>query len=211
MRGWFRLLTFRSTREELRALDRQHLWLGLIVTWLVGAGRWHAPYASPAQHAGLGSLVYVCALSGLVWLLYLPLRLEAWSFRRTLTFVSLLSAPAILEVPVHHFFDSWDARVFSAWLMGLVTLWRVALLLWFLVRAAGLPPFAAVVSLLLPVDLIVYALAYLGVEHDIDRYVNAMRELDLLGLLAALALVPTLIAYALLVAARLGARRGKST
>ena len=35
-----RLLTFRSSEEELHRLNYRHLGFGLICTWLVGMGRW---------------------------------------------------------------------------------------------------------------------------------------------------------------------------
>ena len=65
-----RLLTFRITREELARLDGRHLASGLVCTWLVGMGRyWDDPGARWFQHLGIGSVLYVFALSAVLWLL----------------------------------------------------------------------------------------------------------------------------------------------
>lgn len=44
-------------------------------------------------------------------------------------------------------------------------MWRVALLFWFLKRAADLPSYAVVIGSLLPLALIVTALTVLNLEH----------------------------------------------
>jgi hypothetical protein len=207
-----RLLTYRSTPEELHGLDNSHLALGLAATWLVGVGRnWHAPHASWIHHAGLASLLYVAALSLALWLLYLPLRPEAWTFRRTLTFMSLLSPPAILQaIPLRDFLDYREELVLGAWLLGAITFWRTALFLWFLVRSARLRPLEAFLSVLLPLDLIVMALAHYQVRHPIDEFVNAGRSLDVLAMMAFFALPIPLLGYVGVVAYRFVARRRSS-
>jgi hypothetical protein len=211
------LLTFRSSRDELLGLDNSHLAIGLTSTWLVGMGRyWHVPHASwlgadPTrwfQRAGFASLLYVGALSLALWLIYLPLRPEAWSFRRTLTFVSLLSPPAVLQaIPLRDFLDYSEALALGAWLLGAITLWRAALLLWFLVRAARLRPLEALLSVLLPLDLMVIALPWFGVRHELDEFVNAGRSLDLLAMMAFLGLPIPLLGYVGVVVYRLIAGR----
>jgi hypothetical protein len=209
LRDTFRLLTFRSSREELAALDGSHLIVGLVATLLVGVGRyWHAPHASSLQGAGVASLIYLAALSVFLWLLYLPLRPEAWSIRRTLTFLSLVSLPGVLQaIPVREFADYWEALRLGAWVLGVVTIWRVALLLWFLVRSAGLRPLEAVISVLLPIDLILLALAYFQVGHEISDFVNGFRAFDILASMAFLALPLPLLGYAAVVVVRFVARR----
>jgi hypothetical protein len=60
----FRLLTFRASRDELRQFNYRHLALGLMLTWLVGMGRWwEDPHASLLQHLGIGSVVYIFLLA----------------------------------------------------------------------------------------------------------------------------------------------------
>src|SRR5215467_14061083 len=84
-----RVLTFRCKREELLALHDGHLNLGLVLTWLVGVGRyWDNSKVGLFQHSGLGSVIYVFLLSLFLWLLLMPLRPSAWSYRRLLTFIT---------------------------------------------------------------------------------------------------------------------------
>src|SRR5712671_2538046 len=84
-----RLLTFRSSREELLNIGWKHLAFGVLCTWLVGMGRyWDNPRVGLLQHAGIGSVVYVFVLSMLLWLIVLPLKPKDWSYFRVCTFVS---------------------------------------------------------------------------------------------------------------------------
>jgi hypothetical protein len=209
LRDTFRLLTFRSTREDLLALDHSHLAVGVLATWLAGVARYsHIPTYSWEKPIGVGSLVYLPALSLFLWLIYLPLRPEAWTFLRTLTFVSLTSPPAFLQaIPIELCLDYRENRVASAWILGVVTVWRTALLLWFLVRSAGLKPHEALVSVLLPLDLIVLALSSFDVRHAISDYVNAFRELDVLALMAFIYLPIPAVFYVAVVVYRFVARR----
>jgi len=100
----FRLLTFRSTPDELRALKYRELAFGLGCTWLVGMGRWwEDPKASLLQHLGLGSVAYVFILAFFLWLVLWPLTPLHWSLLNVLIFVTLTSPPAILyAIPVRH-------------------------------------------------------------------------------------------------------------
>ena len=77
----FRILTFRASGEELHSLNHRHLALGLLFTWMVGMGRWwEDPQAGLLQHLGIGSLIYVFALSAFLWLILWPLNPPHWSF-----------------------------------------------------------------------------------------------------------------------------------
>jgi len=85
----FRILTFRATREEFQGLNRKHLTLGLVMTWLVGIGRWwEDPRANWLQHLGFGSVVYIFALALFLRLILWPLTTEPWTYFNVLTFVS---------------------------------------------------------------------------------------------------------------------------
>src|SRR5689334_11993983 len=101
-----RVLTFRATRNELRSFDRRHLFLGFLLTWLVGMGRWwEDPRAGLLQHLGVGSLVYVVILSLFLWLIIKPLAVRT-RYVTVLTYVTLTAPPAILyALPVRSWLD----------------------------------------------------------------------------------------------------------
>jgi hypothetical protein len=167
LRTAVRVLFFRSSRDELLHLDHRHLFLGLVATWLVGIGRyWDSPRAGLFQKAGLGSVVYVFVLTTFLWLILWPLRPKNWSWVRLLTFVTLVSPPAALyAIPVEMFTRLETAQTLNAAFLGIVAVWRVALLFWFLKRAADLPGYAVVIGSLLPLALVVTALTLLNLEH----------------------------------------------
>jgi uncharacterized membrane protein HdeD (DUF308 family) len=56
-----------------------------------------------------------------------------------------------------------------------VAIWRVALLVWFLNRLAGLKGLTILVGTLLPLSLIVMALAVLNLEHVIFSIMSGIR------------------------------------
>lgn len=162
-----RVLFFRASREELLGLDRRHLAVGMVATWLVGIGRyWDSPRATLFQKAGLGSVVYVFALATFLWVMLWPLRPRGWSWERLLTFITLVSPPAALyAIPVELFTPLPTAQALNASFLGVVAVWRVALLFWFLKRASDLPVYAVLIGSLLPLAIVVTALAVLNLEH----------------------------------------------
>ncbi|MCA9685485.1 MAG: hypothetical protein KC457_25125 [Myxococcales bacterium] len=178
LRAGARLLSFRLSRDELLALDRRHLAFGFVMTWLAGAGRyWDHPDAELLQYLGVGSLVYVLLLASFLWLLIWPLRPEDWRFSRVLTFVTLTAPPALLyAIPVERFMSLPAAQKANFWFLAVVALWRVALLLWFLIRLGRLPAYIAVVATFLPLALIVIALATLNLEHAVFEFMSGMRQ-----------------------------------
>jgi hypothetical protein len=133
-----RLLTFRSTAEELDGLDLRFMGVGLLGTWFVGIGRyWDSPTASAAQKTGLGSVVYVFVLSAILWIVALPLRPHEWRYPRLLTFITLTSFPAALyALPVERWVGVSAAIVANIWFLSLVAIYRVALYLFFMARGA---------------------------------------------------------------------------
>lgn len=211
-----RLLTFRLTRAEFHLLGRRHLLFGLLCAWIVGAGRyWDNPRASLLQHLGVGSVVYVFALSLLLWLVVAPLRPREFSYRHVCTFVALVSPPAILyAIPVEKFFSLDTASSLNVWFLAAVALWRVALLVFYLSRHARLRRPAVAVAALLPLTLIVTGLALLNLEHVVFNLMGGLeggRTADdaayavlwLLTLISFLLFVPLLLGYvALIVFAR---------
>ncbi|XXF78473.1 hypothetical protein P2318_01575 [Myxococcaceae bacterium GXIMD 01537] len=215
-----RVLTFRIRREELLAMDGRHLAFGLVWTWLVGMGRyWDDPGAKLLQHLGLGSVLYVLALSAFLWLLMWPLCPEDWSFRRLLTFVSLVSPPAALyAIPVERFLSLDVAREMNFWFLAVVATWRVGLLGFYLTRLARLRWYTCIVATLLPLTVIVTALTALNLERAVFDIMSGMRSegtandaayafLFVLTMLSMMSVGPLLLLYGVFVAAAHGRKR----
>jgi phage shock protein PspC (stress-responsive transcriptional regulator) len=202
-----RLLTFRSTREELRNLGTRHLVFGLVCTWLAGVGRyWDNERANLLQHLGVGSVVYVFALSLLLWLIVWPLRPKNWSYIHVCTFVSLVSPPAILyAIPVERVFSLQSAVDINVWFLAVVAAWRVALLFFYLARHAQLGWLKVIVASLLPLMLIVVALTLLNLERAVFSIMGGIAErtgndgayavLLMLTILSFALFIPTLLCY----------------
>lgn len=163
----FRFLTFRRTSPAVVENWRAFLAFGLFFTWLAGIGRyWDNPKAHLVQHLGLGSVVYVFVLALILWLLVLPLKPRHWSYRNVLVFVTLTSPPAVLyAIPVERFVDMGTAQLANSWFLAVVAVWRIALMVAFLRRVAGLSGLAVLITGMLPITLIIVALASLNLEH----------------------------------------------
>lgn len=172
----FRLLTFRLTREEFLAFGRGHLIFGLVCTWIVGIGRyWDNPKAEFLQHLGVGSVVYIFVLALFLWIFIAPLKSGNWSYFRFLTFIALVSPPAILyAIPVEKFTDLRTANSINAWFLFLVAAWRVALLLFALIRFFSMKWLSAVTAAFLPLGLIVLALVFLNLEKAVFNIMGGM-------------------------------------
>lgn len=176
----WRFLTFRQPSRDLREHWKAYLGFGLVFTWLAGIGRyWDNPRAHLWQHLGLGSVAYVFVLALILWGLLAPLRPKSWSYRNVLLFVALTSPPALLyAIPVERFLSMDHARAANAWFLALVALWRVALYSTFLKRVAGLTKGGLFVGTLLPLVLIVVALAALNLEHVVFELMSGIHESD---------------------------------
>lgn len=163
------LLTFRWDRPFLLRMGRGHLLAGMLGTWLAGMGRyWDHPDATVLQHLGLGSVAYVFVLAGFLWLILRPYRVEGLSYRLLLTFITLTSFPALLyAVPVERFTSMALAASINVWFLAVVAAWRLALLYVFIRRFARLHHVFSSALTLLPMALIVSALAVLNVEHAV--------------------------------------------
>lgn len=174
----FRLLTFRITEQEMVGFTRGHLIFGLAFTWLVGMGRyWDDPRAGILQHLGVGSVVYVFVLAFILRLVVYPLRPKNWSYFSVLTFISLVSPPAILyAIPVEKFFSLDVSNSLNAMFLLIVATWRLALLLFFLLRFTGLTGIAPVVAALLPVTAIVFVLVVLNLERAAIDLMGGIRD-----------------------------------
>ena len=202
-----RLLSFRSTREELLRFNFRHLIFGLCCAWVVGVGRyWDNPRVPLLQRSGIGSVIYIFVLAFLLWLISWPLKPKDWTYFRVLTFVSLVSPPAILyAVPVERAFSLEVANGINACFLTIVAGWRVCLLIFFLARSGGLEWQSVITATLLPLTLIVVALTALNLERVVFNFMGGFRErspndasygiLFFLSLLAFLLFIPSFIWY----------------
>lgn len=180
LRDQFRLLTFRTIRPDLDRSRARYWVYVLIVTWIVGVGRyWDHPSAEPWQYAGLGSVIYIFVLSTFLWLIVWPMRPKNWSFENVFLFVGMTSLPAVLyAIPVERFLTLEDAQTVNAAFLGVVAIWRIALYVRFLVGAAGLTVLEVIVATLLPLSAIVVVLAILNLEHVVFNIMAGIREGD---------------------------------
>lgn len=205
----------------MESFDRGHLLFGLVFTWLAGMGRyWDNPRAGWLQHLGVGSLVYVLVLSALLWLILRPVVGRQLSYAKLLTFVSLTSPPAILyAIPVERFTDLPTAQGLNIGFLAVVATWRVALLLFYVIRGLQLRIGEAVVVTLLPLTLIVSALTALNLQHVVFRIMGGLAEEErtahdgayatvvMLTILSVYAFVPLLFCYGFVVLRRWRERR----
>lgn len=153
----WRLLTFRASRDELLGTTSKHLIFGLVCAWIVGIGRyWDNSRVGILQHLGVGSVIYVFVLSLFLWLIIWPLRPQNWSYRSIVTFISLVSPPAILyAIPVQNFYPLRTADAINSWFLFIVAVWRVALLIFYLRRVGQLDVPSIIVGTFLPLTFIV--------------------------------------------------------
>ena len=180
LRIQFAFLAFRPVRISLQ--DDFPRWLAfvLIVTWLAGVGRyWDHPAAEIWQYLGLGSVAYVFSLSALLYLIVWPLRPANWTYKGVLIFVGLTSLPALLyAIPVERVLQLRLAQSINAWFLGVVAVWRVALLFRYLMSSAKLSGFVATTVSLLLLSGIVVTLSLLNLEHVVFDLMAGIREAD---------------------------------
>jgi hypothetical protein len=172
----FDLLTFRILREVMLNFSWHHFIFGLGLTWIVGIGRyWDNPRVGILQHLGIGSIIYIFALSLFLWVLIYPLKAKDWTYFRVLTFVSLASPPAILySIPVELFTDIPTANTINAWFLFIVSVWRVSLLIFFLKRFAELKWFPTITAAILPLNIIIVSLVVLNLERVVFNIMGGM-------------------------------------
>jgi hypothetical protein len=69
-----------------------------------------------------------------------------------------------------------SAQLANVWFLAVVAIWRVALLLKYLINSAGLSGFCVVVATLLPLTLIVAVLAALNLEHVVFKIMAGLED-----------------------------------
>ena len=169
-------------------------------------------YLGLLQHLGIGSVVYVFALAFLLWAFVYPLKPKNWSYFTVVTFVALVSPPAILyAIPVEKLFSFETAVLINVWFLAIVALWRVALLIYFLRVVGRLEVGSVLVASLLPLTLVVVALTWLNLEKAVFALMAGLSErtptandgtfavLQWLSLFAVLLFVPLLVFYLVLI------------
>jgi hypothetical protein len=203
----FRLLTFRLTRDEMLNFNYIHLIAGIIGTWIVGMGRyWDDPKASTLQHLGLGSVIYIFILAAFIWLILLPFKIEKWSYKTVLTFISLTSFPAIFyAIPVERFYSIATANTLNVWFLAIVALWRLCLLYYFLKHFTQLSVGNIITVTLMPICLIISTLTALNLHKVVFDIMGGYREptahdgaygvLMFLTVISVILTIPLLIAY----------------
>lgn len=167
-RTW-RFLTFRGLQIDIPNDLNVLLGAGLIFTWIAGIGRyWDHPNAELWQYLGLGSIAYIFVLAFIIWVLIYPIRKGPWSYKSVLTFIALTSPLAWLyAVPVERFLDVNTAITANVLFLIIVAFWRVGLLFQFLKSYGRFSNRVVLVIALLPLTLIIVALAWLNLEQAV--------------------------------------------
>ena len=173
-----RHLFFSLDKEGYASLNGGDLVWGLLVTWLVGMGRyWDHPSAKTLQYLGVGSLIYVLALTTFLFLLLWPLKIERLSFFRLLTCISLCSLPAALyAIPVEQFMAMEQARSANLYFLAIVAAWRVALIFRILARGFNMGLDKSVPVIALSMTLIVVTLTILNLEQAVFAFMGGTRQ-----------------------------------
>lgn len=217
-----KLILFRLDAEGYRELGRREAVFGLVCAWIAGIGRyWDHPSAGWAQKSGLGSVVYVFALSALIWLMLKPLRANRQNYITICAAVGLTSPLAWLyALPVERWFDVGTAISLNMWFLAIVALWRVGLLGRFFMRSAGCSPWRTIVLTLLPLCSIVMSLSALNLEHAVFELMAGIGREDpleqvidarygflfFLTVIASFAVLPLVLSYAWMVFLSLSGR-----
>lgn len=194
-----RVLSFRQPSPAIATEWQRYLAFGLACTWLVGVGRyWDSPAAALWQKLGLGSVAYVFVLAFLLWVIIWPLRPERWSYRMVLIFLTMTALPALLyAIPVVRFLPLEDSARLNALFLLFVACYRVALLVWFLRRVAGLSGDALITAVFLPLTFILFLLYALNLEHATFQFMAGMRDVDETSNDAAYMIVTLLSAFSM--------------
>jgi len=210
-RTTIRFMFFRATREELVAVNSNWVFLGvgLLITCLVGFGRWwDNPEVTGVEKFGVGSVGYVIALSFYLWLIISPLSPKNWAYRRVLICVCMTAPPGfIYAIPVEWFATPEDAGLINLTFLTVVAVWRVALLFFILRRLGELSWLRTTVAALFPIDLVACVISFNtmfsvslirgmgGVRHITANQLAMESTARMVWAVVSLAFVPLFIAY----------------
>lgn len=169
-----RILTFRARIGDIEDDLVPLLLVGILLTWVVGIGRWwdDPREIPPLARMGLGSVAYVFVLSGLLWLISYPLARERVSYLDFAAFIAATSLPGIVyALPIEAISPNSTASAYNITALIFVSAYRVSLLIWFLSKILKMSVFRAIVTTFFPISLItgVISLADLG-----DQIINMM-------------------------------------
>lgn len=197
----WRVLSFRQPSPAIATHWLRYLAFGLLCTWLVGVGRyWDSPSAALWQKLGLGSVAYVFLLAALLWIVVWPLRPKRWSYSMVLIFLTLTALPALLyAIPVERFLTLEESARANALFLLFVACYRVALLVWFLRRIAGLSGDALITAVFLPLTMILFGLYVLNLEHATFQFMAGLRDVDPTSNDAAYMIITLLTVFSTLV------------
>lgn len=175
----FRVLTFRAKPEELLDNSIAVLVIGLVITWLVGIGRWwdDPRELMPFVRFGVGSVLYVFALSALLWVVSWPLLQVKVGYHHVAAFVASTSLPAVVyALPIERWTDMSTASSYNVGALLFVSLYRVSLLGWFYVKILKLTVGDAVIITGLPITAISFALTMMGHGASIMDIMGGLRD-----------------------------------
>ncbi len=177
---WMRLLFFRASREDYNTLRRGHFWAGLLITWLVGIGRyWDDPRAEPLQILGAGSVIYIFVLAAILWIIFKPAAPKQFSYLHILTFIALTSPPAVIyAIPIEKWADLATANKLNLISLGIVATWRVGLLFHYLTVHGRLDGLRTFICGTMPLAVIFVALLSLNLHHVVFDIMGGIREAD---------------------------------
>ncbi len=175
----FRQLTLRLDATQYAALGRREALIGLELAWIAGIGRyWDHPSAGFAQRSGVGSVIYVFALSALLWLMLRPMGAHRREYWNVVAMVGLTSPLAWLyALPVERWTEVESAIGLNLGFLAVVAAWRLLLLARYLSVGCGLPWWSALACTLLPLSAIVTALSLFSLERVVlDAMAGLRRE-----------------------------------
>lgn len=218
-RTLFRILGFSAKREEIEANAAPLLIVALVITWIVGLGRWwDDPREVPIfVRMGFGSVLYVLSLAAALWMVAYPITLDRMGYRSFLAFVAATSLPGLVyAVPIEQLAGDNAASTYNLNALGFVSLYRVSLLVWFYWKILEIDFGNAVVATLLPISGIVLALTGMGHGARVMDIMGGLRDRmpksameEVIGLLGCLAWVvgPVCLLIYLVVAFSVSASR----
>ncbi len=181
VRLMLRVLTYRATKDELRNVNYRDLIVGLLVTWIVGIGRyWDNSRVELLQQMGVGSVVYVFVLALFLFCFMWPLRPKNLTYFRLLVFITMTSLPALLyAIPVQMIFPEPGldtANEINLAFLAVVSLWRLSLLIWYMKRLGEMRAWKAEIGAFFPIILLIAALVFLNLEKVVFNMMGGLTQ-----------------------------------